>query len=87
MEYQKIHTIDKEMYDTLMSMVLSEDEDNINMVEEIILNSNTDDISSYGYIQDICLSIIIRHYDSSLKSYYLKLRKHPNWKIFQEECL
>lgn len=87
MEYQKIHTIDKEMYDTLMSMVLSEDEDNINVVEEIILNSNTDDISSYGYIQDICLSIIIRHYDSSLKPFYLELRNHPNWKIFQEKCL
>lgn len=87
MEYQKIHIIDKKMYEILMNMVSSGDKDNISLAEEIILNSNTDIISSYGFIQNICLSVIIKKPFSPLKSYYLELREHPNWKIFQEYYL
>ena len=87
MEYQKLHLIDREMYNRLMDMVLSGNKDDLSLVEEIILNSNTDIISAYGFIPNICLSIIIRKPFSPLKSYYLELREHPNWKIFQRDYL
>ena len=87
MEYQKLHIITEEMYQQLLDMVFSKDENDLHLAEEIILNADTDDLMTCHYIEDICLTIVITKPTSPLSRYYLNLRKEPNWKLVQEAHL
>jgi hypothetical protein len=87
MEYQKIHVINEEMYQQLLDMVFSKDENNLHLAEEIILNANTDDLNTCYYIEDICLTTIAFKPYSPLNHYYLELKKQPNWKLVQDAKL
>lgn len=87
MEYQKLHIITEEMYQQLLDMVFSKDENDLHLAEEIIINADTDDLNTCHYIEDICLISIITKPQSPLKHYYLELRKQPNWKLVQEAHL
>lgn len=87
MEYQKLHVITEEMYQQLLDMVFSKDENDLHLAEEIISNANTDDLNTYHYIEDICLTIVMTKPQSPLNHYHLELRKQPNWKLVQETYL
>ena len=87
MEYQKLHVITEEMYQQLLDMVFSKDENDLHLAEEIVLNADTDDLNTCHYIEDICLTSVITKPQSPLHHYYLELRKQPNWKLVQEAHL
>jgi len=84
MEYQKLHVITEEIYQQLLDMIFSKDENDLHLAEEIILNADTDDLNTCHYIEDICLTFVITKPQSPLHHYYLELRKQPNWKLVQE---
>jgi len=46
MEYQKLHIITEEMYQQLLDMIFSNDKNDLYLAEEIILNSNIDDLNT-----------------------------------------
>ena len=87
MEYQKLHIITEEMYQQLLDMVFSKDENDLHLAEEIIINANTDDLNTCHYIEDICLTTVITKPTSPIARYYLNLRKEPNWKLVQDAHL
>jgi gamma-glutamyl phosphate reductase len=87
MEYQKLHIITEEMYQQLLDMIFSKDENDLHLAEEIILNADTDDLNTCHYIEDICLTTVITKPHSPLNHYYLELRKQPNWKLVQDTHL
>jgi hypothetical protein len=87
MEYQKLHVITEEMYQQLLDMIFSKDENNLHLAEEIILNADIDDLNTCHYIENICLTSVITKPHSPIKHYYLELRKQPNWKLLQDSYL
>jgi len=87
MEYQKLHIITAEMYEMLLDMIFSKDENDLHLAEEIILNADTSDLMTCHYIEDICLPVIFSKPNSPLSRYYLNLKNEPGWKIVQQNYL
>jgi hypothetical protein len=87
MEYQKLHIITEEMYQQLLDMVFSKDENDLHLAEEIILNADTDDLMTCHYIEEICLPVIFLKPISPLSKYYLNLKNQPGWKLVQQNYL
>jgi gamma-glutamyl phosphate reductase len=87
MEYQKLHVITEEMYQQLLDMVFSKDENDLHLAEEIILNADTDDLNTCHYIEDICLMQVMINPNSKLSQFYINLKKQPNWKLVQDAYL
>jgi hypothetical protein len=85
MKYEKFHLIDQEMYDQLLEMFASTEEDGA-LAVEIIINADTDDLNTCFYIEDLALGFIFskNKYARQLYDYYFELRKQPNWKKVQE---
>lgn len=87
MGYQKIHTITEEMYQQLLDMLSSKDKNDFYLAEEIILNTNTDDLYTCHYLEEICLIQIMVNPYSNLVKFYINLKDQPNWKLVQEAHL
>jgi hypothetical protein len=89
--YSKIHKIDEEMYQRLLDMVHSVEGNDIGLACEIILNSDTDDLHTCHYIEELSLTLIINqnatqnHKD--IGNFYLNLKQQPSWKKVQEAHL
>ena len=87
MGYSKIHIINEEMYQQLLDMVFSKDGDNKKLAEEIILNSNTDDLITCHYLEEICLMLFMINPNSKLSQFYINLKNQPKWKKVQQNHL
>ena len=87
MEYQKLHIINEGMYQQLLDMIFSKDKNDLYLAEEIILNSNIDDLNTCHYLEEICLMQVMINPNSKLSQFYINLRNQPNWKLVQDAYL
>lgn len=89
--YSKIYKIDEEMYQRLLDMVHSTEGNDIGLACEIMLNSDTDDLHTCHYIEELSLTIIINNKATenhkSIVDFYLNLKQQPAWKKVQEAYL
>ena len=89
--YSKILKIDEEMYQRLLDMVHSTEGNDIGLACEIMLNSDTDDLYTCHYIEELSLTVIINNKATenhkSIVDFYLNLKQQPAWKKVQEAYL
>lgn len=85
MKHQKIHIINEEMNQQLLEMVFSKNGDDIKLAEEIILNSNIDDLNTFYYVENIGMILNYLHPKPLIVNFYLGLKKHPNWELYIQE--
>jgi hypothetical protein len=89
MKYSNLHLIDEERFNQLLEMLSSKDEENANLAVEILINSDTNDLNTCHYIENLSLVCIFssKPYAKKVQEYYLYLKQQPNWKKVQDAHL
>jgi hypothetical protein len=89
MEYSNVHIIDEKMYNQLLEMIGSKEENNAEMAVEILINSDTNDLNTCHYIENLALISMFssKPFSKTVEKYYTWLKQQPNWKKVQEAHL
>jgi hypothetical protein len=89
MEYSNVHIIDEERFNQLLEMLSSKDEGNSNLAVEILINSDTNDLNTCHYVENLALVSMFaaKPFSKIVEKYYTWLKQQPNWKKVQEAHL